>query len=161
MRNVRVSTSDESVERIQPVNEVSFNKKLECAIDRRRCRPVSVLVQPVENVVSADRFVAAPDQAKNVLSMGRKPEAPLAANAIRVSHRLLDTIVVVMFAGLNSFGSHRIRHCRNRHLERRIVAAFERRYRPSRLGSDTVFCTIARDPISLIYAEKNAKNSIT
>jgi hypothetical protein len=66
----RIPAADECIERVEPMHQVGFDQKLECAVHRgRRCFP-ALPVQPLENLIRANRPMARPYELEN-----RAPDA--------------------------------------------------------------------------------------
>jgi hypothetical protein len=159
MRNIRIGAADKCIKRIKPVNQVGFDQKFQRPINCWWRRFVPVLIQTVQDVVRADRLMTVPDQLEDSFPLSGESQATLPANSLGILHRLLDTSFVVVFISGNSaawYGiAHRVIRCPE---GTRLYRAFESMCGHLTFGSDAVFCTIARDRISLTSAGKNAKN---
>lgn len=103
----RVRTADKGVNRIEAMNEIRLNQKLQCAIySWRRC-PLSAFLQDIKNVVRADRLVAVPDQLQNLFPLGGKPKIAFPADSFCRLHRRFHAAgVVVGVSGFTAVGKY-------------------------------------------------------
>ena len=92
----RVRTTDESVQRVQPMYQAGVNKEVQSSIDLGRCSGACLTVKDLKYVVGANGFVAAPDQLQDPTSNGRKAQAAFRAQSLSGSQCIGHTTFVVV-----------------------------------------------------------------
>ena len=121
MRDVRIGAADERVQGVKPVHQVCFDQKFQRPINGGWCGFLPILIEPVKNVVSANRLMAAPDQSEYPLPLSRKSQAALLANSLRILHGLFDTTIMIVFAGRRKSDWQHFCHCSIRRYRTGIV----------------------------------------
>ncbi len=99
VRTGRSRAANERVQRIETVHEIGFNKEFQRAVDGRRGRFLAVPVQRIEDIVSADRLVAVPDQFKHAAPDRGEAQPALAAQSLRRRERIGNAAPVIMCRG--------------------------------------------------------------
>ena len=92
----RLGTADIGVEPIDPVDQPFAAEEFQRAVDRRRRHAPPARRQLVEDLVGADRRVAAPDQLQDPLAQLGEPGPSAGAQVLGAAHGRADAAMVVV-----------------------------------------------------------------
>ena len=114
VRAAGIRTADEGVERIDSMHKVRLDEKLQRPIHCRRRSLQSRPVQPLENFVGTDRFVAAPDEFQHAAPLASKSQAALSADSLGIRYGCRHAMLVVMICMWGFWQGSRSSHGRYR-----------------------------------------------
>ena len=96
-------------------------EELERPIDRRRCHAPRTFGKLIEDLIGADRRVAAPDQLQHLRAQFRQTCAATGAQIVRLADRGVDAMAMIVRLGDKRVGSFNGRHRRDLPAERAPV----------------------------------------
>ena len=91
-----IGTTDEGIQRIEPVHEAGLDQEIQCPVHCRRRRLAVGLAQAAEDVVGADRPVAVPDDLEYASPERGEAQAAIAAQPFCRAQRCVDAVVVIV-----------------------------------------------------------------
>jgi hypothetical protein len=109
----RVRAADECIDRIQAMNQIRFDEKVQRAINCRRRRFFPLIVDALQNIVGTDRRMTIPDELQDAAAYARKSQSLPPAQTLGSLDSGRNTVPVVVLCRRKTIGVIRGAHRRD------------------------------------------------
>ncbi len=96
VRAARIGAADVRIDRIEPMDQICLDKKIQGPVNRWWRRLFSFAIDAVQNIVRADRLVAVPDEFQDTAAYSRESQSPSTTQSLCRVDRCRDTMPMIM-----------------------------------------------------------------